>query len=525
MFGKKDRILSIKIGEKYIKFILVEKKNNQRIIKNNLNVEMDPEILENTEKTYAKIKEIIKENSWEKVTKNLLYNSPSIVIRDLEVPIIPKNELRPVIEREVEDIYGDISDKKLVYEIIGKVQKGNSKVYQLFFALIDKSDIDEIEKQKFNLKSIDLEIFADNRIFSNSISEEKNTLILDMTREKTTVFIYRGKHLKIYRELNIGGQVIDKKISNSLNISEEEAEEIKIEYGFVDQKRARELMNEGQKIGIPLNMVYQDITEQWNRKIETSIEYFKNNNQGEGVDEFYITGKVSDLKGIKQFLKDKWEIEIKDFLADNLFKDETSDENKIDFKRNIAPLGATLLDEPIIDLKEEKNEDDAKYKLKYIIIAIIVMIILFIGYKKYKIIKIQSEIENYRGKIKKLEKPLDDYRKLEETESFLKNEIEKLESMSNKNGDFVDFLYSLDGLINNNIHFQSINYSKNKVLLKGTSISNGGFPEVAINNFLSQLDKKYQNVNLTNMTKQEETVVSFEINLILDGGESKNGKN
>jgi len=520
IFGKNKEILGIDIGSFDIKFVLVSK--NKKIIRQIEIVNIPRDVVDKIEYIQNKIEKMIEEKKWNKKLININFNSDNIVQRGIKIPIIPENEIFPVIKREVEKLYGKNEGKKLIFENLGEGKDEKNGHYNIYFALIPQDEIDKYKKYKMKINSLDLPLFSKNRIYQEIVKEEENVLVLDLGESTTGLMIYSNKNLTVYREINIAGKDITAVLETILKKSEEDAEKLKRKYGYVSKKKAEQKQIEIEnEMEAQLNFAYQSVMNKLSRKIVNSIEYFKINNRGIGIDKTYITGGTSELKGIKEFL----ETEIGSKIIE-IYSGVESFEQNIEIKNPMLytnALGSTLMKKPILKIAEKKEnfiKGSAKKEksTNYIIGIIIVSLVLgTYMYKKMMINHMNKNITEYVNNIKKIDGKVKEYDELKEEIGQIEDKIKWVDGATDKRSDFIDFFYNLSKMTPANIYFIEIKYEGNKVVLKGKSISKDTFPEIPINNFFKQLELRYKKVKLKGIQKTDLETSSFEMELILIG--------
>jgi len=429
--------------------------------------------------------------------------------------------MEPVIKREVEKLYGRNEEKKIIFENLGKEKDERNEYYNIYFALIRKNEIEEYINYDIKINSLDLSLFSKNRIYSKVVEKEKNILILDLGENETELIIYNNGKLSVYREINIGGKDITAILETMLKKSEEEAEELKRKYGYISKNN---IIKEEKEIGAQLSFAYQSIMNKLSRKILNSIDYFKINNRGVGIDKIYVTGGTSQLKGIKEFLENEIENkEVEIYSGKELFKVEGKIENDVLYTN---AFGTMMLEKSIIKVEKkekiEKKDIKGEKKSTYIIVIIMIALIMSIYmYKKIKILYVEKKISEYVNNIEQIEEQIDKYENLTEKNNKMEEKIKWIEAVTDKRTDFIDFFYNLSKMTPTNIFFTDIKYENKKVILKGKSIAKDTFPEIPINNFFKQLESKYKKVKLKEIQKTNMETSSFEMELILVGKAEK----
>lgn len=524
--------LAINIELNSIKFIEYKLKKKSKKILNIEKVFIPNDIDNRDEFIKIKIKEILKEKKWMSHIINVNRYSSDLYIRGIQIPVIPNDEILIVLKREIKKFYGEIGNQKLIYEIMGEIDKDDKKEYVIFYIILPDSYLKLLENLDIKINSLDFDVFALNRIFKLNQTEKGNTMYIDFGFENLKLFVYIDANLIIYREVNIGGDEITRTISNFLQISYDEAEELKKEYGYISKQKTEELLEYGEKRGMYLNIAYQSVMDKIVRKLIHSIDYFTNQNKGSGIDKIYLCGGSSKLKNIKDLLIEELQIDnVEIYTGTENFEYDKSLESYF-FENSSCYtnlLGMTLIDKilykPTKILKKVNNKSNKNY-LK--IIMIIIVLLLPIAYI------LNNEFKNYsksNNEIKKIQKNIDmindasnNYDEILSKYNKIIEDEQRYEILNNKKNDLIDFLFDISHIISDRMYFETLSYDNNIVLIKGVVISEDGFPMINISDFSKKLENEYNKVVIKN-SKQEEFNYKASFNMELEiGGELNIGQ-
>lgn len=528
--GKKSLVINIEPN--VIKMLEFTNKKNKKIIYNCKVIEIPTNVDDREEYIKLRIKETMKENRWTSHRIILNYYDSALLIRGMNLPKIPKDEIEPVLRREVKKYYGELVDKKIIYEIIGEEIVDDREEYSVFYVMLNKEYLDRIENLDLKIETLDFDVFAIDRNFQETLQDEKNTLIVDFGYENLKLYIYRGNTLNIYREVNIGGDEITKTIANFLQVPYEEAEKLKCEYGYISKEKTEELLEYGEKRGMYLNIAYQSVMDKILRKLVHSIDYFKNQNHGIGVNKVYLCGGGAKLKNFQDLLKEELAIDNVETYsgAENFEYKEVPEDFFTDILHYSNLFGTINLDKVIYKPKKVKKKtvDKKNNKIKkyyYIATAfVLLMPLAFLYYSTHtQNEKIKQENKNYRNEIAELEKfSLEYEEKVNELEN-LKEEKAQLEIISNIDNEITDIMYELSYITDDSIYFDKVNFENKKLKLEGLAFSEDGFPERYINEFVKRAEEKYEEVNIRSLQKKESNKQARFIVEITPGGEN-NGR-
>jgi len=213
-----------------------------------------------------------------------------------DLPPMTKEELPEAVRFEARQyIPLPLSEVTLDWQILKeKVISGKQKQFRILLVAVPKRTVEQYQEiaksaglEKFALEA---EIFALIRALIKEREEEKKVVCLvDIGARTTSVSIVERGELFISHSFDtFSGNILTAQVSRSLNISLEEAEELKIKFGMVD---------ESQNLRIILQPLVDDLV----KKIE---KIFSNYEKGDGtqIEMIILTGGGSQLKGLKDYI-------------------------------------------------------------------------------------------------------------------------------------------------------------------------------------------------------------------------------
>lgn len=292
-------MIGIDVGTKNIKLCCVEKKSEEFL---DVYYDMEPLPQSPTAKDYSRImKSMIKKA---KVPKDEIITSvgdSEILIRKLDLPLMPKEELRSTIRLQAERlIYADLNEMDVDFHIRPGMQENRMDV---IFVAVPKAVVDKgmevIQYAGLNPYVMDV----DNLAMANSFlvfepeAYEKTVILVNIGHVKTCFTILCRGEFCFARNVGFGGKDIAVQIMKEMKIPYEKAEELKespakwSEYGLNIKNILRKSMPD------VLEALYK------------SIEYCRSQRLIDKVDKIYLSGGVSCLDGIDAFLKSILDIE------------------------------------------------------------------------------------------------------------------------------------------------------------------------------------------------------------------------
>lgn len=226
-----------------------------------------------------------------------------IVVRELTFPAMEQSQIESNIRHEIssflpykyEDYYVDykITDHiKADDDSMGKIKilvvaapKGQVSTY-----------VETFKKAGLNLKYIDVTPNVIAKLskavaIATGRSEVDDIAIIDFGAQSIDVSVLHQGNYSLHRAIPTGGEYLTSTIAEKLDVDEIEAEEYKCKTNFfIDDKD-------------PVSMHVQRYFDYNIKEIVRILEFFINRTQDEGVEQIYIMGGGSYLKGLPGYLK------------------------------------------------------------------------------------------------------------------------------------------------------------------------------------------------------------------------------
>jgi type IV pilus assembly protein PilM len=183
-------------------------------------------------------------------TKDALitFNSNSVIIREFEVPSGNEQELEAMIKNEIIQFFGMTDTDLVEYRKIGETETGGMKKVKVRAAVMNKeiahAYYDLLDSLKLKPVALDIhanvisKIFNEQTAINNNLSN--NYIILDIGYSGTMIYLISQGSLNFFRSISFGGKVVDRLLAGLFALSEEKAEEKKLEYLSDKQERIAE---------------------------------------------------------------------------------------------------------------------------------------------------------------------------------------------------------------------------------------------------------------------------------------------
>lgn len=305
MFFKK-RILGIDIGTDAIKIVEISALGKHMKLENYAQVHsssLSKESLLNIDEKgnlassqliSSAIRDILKESKIK--TKKVVFSIPDFLTFStyFEIPPMPEKEIAGAVYYNASKYLTlPSSEVTLDWKIIPSEQKDNNSI-KIFLIAVSNQVIKEYRQIA---RSIGLELYAmEPEVFGikrSLIGSVKDTIcFLDMGAKTSTINIVDNGYLKRSYSFNIGGNQLSDDLMSTLKISLSEAEKIKIDEGLMSKKEeaVRVIKNSVDQIFLEIKNISSEFLEKEKKQIK----------------EFYITGGLSSMPGLKSYFADKF---------------------------------------------------------------------------------------------------------------------------------------------------------------------------------------------------------------------------
>lgn len=309
--GKKRKVVAFDIGYSTIKIV------EGTYYKKNLSIEKLIEIdtpkgaikdgaIVNKDKLTNVLELALSNNSISAKEGICTNNSTTIINRELTIPKVEDDELDTVVRYEIQQYLPiNLDDYVLQTNILGEEElDGNEKLNMRAIAYPEKMARGYYELlESLNLEplALDVNYNALNKL-SNYIKvineyeykSKEVAVFIDMGATSIDVNIYNEGILQFTRMIKSGGVNLDDILTESLNIPADEVEKYK--ENNIDLSL--------EKLSAQERDVVSEIDE-WIDKIEKVIQFYKNKNMGISVDNIFIYGGTSKIKGLSEYMTSK----------------------------------------------------------------------------------------------------------------------------------------------------------------------------------------------------------------------------
>lgn len=259
------------------------------------------------------ILKVIKELTEEKGIKTnkvvFVNNSTSIINRNISIPKIYDEDLRTLVTFEIQKFLPINMNDYIIqyydpYENKGDTEKQNVLSIIYPYKMI-KQYYELCKEAKMIPVALDVSFNSAKKLIEYSMSEvmEGRTIAaIDIGYDDLYISIYDKGILKFTRIVRKGCKQIDRYISEYRKVNMKEAEVIRSDIGLDYQE-----LNDDKEISEAIT----EYIETWVEEINRIIQFYKNKNHGQGVEEIFIYGGGSMMTNVDRYLEDKLNISVK----------------------------------------------------------------------------------------------------------------------------------------------------------------------------------------------------------------------
>lgn len=233
-------------------------------------------------------------------------------------------EAKKVVPLDFKKIYWD-------YTVYPLPEKGMQYVT---FVAIDQPTLNDYVEVcgRLGIDVVEFSLIATSlaRVFLPKVSK-KNSAIIDMGGELSSVSIFSGSNLlKLSVTIPVAGDTFNAAISSELGVSDIEAEQMKVKFGFM------EAPNPGYSAAMDKTM------QKFIEEIKQAIDFYEKST-GEKIDFIYLTGGSSLLKGVEQKITETLGRKIDNLLAQPFISESKIFKEEINLKLYANAVGNALL--------------------------------------------------------------------------------------------------------------------------------------------------------------------------------------
>jgi type IV pilus assembly protein PilM len=256
----------------------------------------------------------------------------AVIVKKISLPQMTQEELAESIHWEAEQyIPFDIQDVALDYELVEGSGSGGNMDVMLIAVKKDKiSDYSSAISQAGKTAGVvDVDVFALQNCYEVNYGVDPGRVValLNVGASIMNINIVKGATSIFNRDIAVGGNQYTDAIQKDLNLSFEQAENLK--KGARVEGAARE----------NLGPILQAVSENIALEIQKTFDFFKATSSEDRIDRIFLSGGTSKVQGLQDLLSDRFEagVEIMNPFNNVIYNPKDFDP---DFISEIGPSAA-----------------------------------------------------------------------------------------------------------------------------------------------------------------------------------------
>ncbi len=233
--------------------------------------------------------------------------STSVITRELTLPYAKDEALKNMVQFEVEQYLPIMLNEYVIeHRILEEFTEEEAKKLKILVAAmpldISKSYFEFIKALKLRPIALDIHTNSISKLFDKNIkindenySTDKTVAVIDIGNTYINLSIIKDGIHEFSRLIEQGGREIDIEIANSFNLALDEAEEKKIEHDSI------EAASESLTSSSMINEIIRSSINEFIDGIRRLFQYYTSRSHGNKVDQIFLYGGSSKIKGLLQY--------------------------------------------------------------------------------------------------------------------------------------------------------------------------------------------------------------------------------
>lgn len=289
--------VGIDISTDMVRFVELKKKDGINVVSKYSTVSIPPNIVQSGSVqdpvSMSKIiDEIAKKHNF--TFANVALPEEQSFIVQMDVPRIESEDIRTFIELHLED-YVPITAMESIFDFI-EIPSSSENTISVIVCVFPRKIVDQyleifsgtsVTPKMFELQSqaISRAIFPANHV--------STYMGIDIGKDITNIFITKNNVVHFSAIIDMGGDDITNEISKSLNISFDEADDLKIQNGLIDNQDKSDVRT-----------IILPILEKMRAEIIKYYTYWTSKNgESSQIDRIYLAGGGANLVGITEYFE------------------------------------------------------------------------------------------------------------------------------------------------------------------------------------------------------------------------------
>ena len=301
LFAKKNHLVGLDIGSKTVKLCDVLETRKKGFILNKFgmitlpNGAIEDGVIKDPETVSEAICELFKVQKIREKNVAISIGGYSVIVKKIQLQNMTDSELQETIQYEAEQyIPFDINDVNLDFHILGESQVAANKLDVILVAAkkeLVSEYVNLIELSGLRPCVVDIDAFALQNIYEiNYDTKEEVVALIDIGASKTSLNIVKDGVSLFTRDVSLGCNQINLKISNKVVCSLEDAETIKL--------TGKSNKITPQEIAEIVTLVIGD----WCLEIRRAIDFFYSTYPDDQIRKILISGGGANINEFLQIL-------------------------------------------------------------------------------------------------------------------------------------------------------------------------------------------------------------------------------
>jgi len=513
---RKDRLIGLDIGSCSIKLAELAHQQGTLVISKLKLQEIDSH-KDSQDSQLDALKDLFRDINTKEAKINVVINCPQNCTKISVIPFMPESEILEALKWEMRNFISFPIDQAVIdYEIIAEINEGGVKRFKVAVACCPQKTVtrylDLLSLAKLGPSLFTQHGFALKNVITNLCPKENRIVaLLDVGYNFSELFIFQDEELVFSRKLPVAGDNFTQDMTQSLvsdlgktELTSEEAESIKKEYGILDSDDSRILDNKITRAQL-ISLLRPNL-EKLATEVERSFAFYREKEQCAPVELLLLLGGGSSLKNLAKYLNESLGIPVR--LGNPLMAFPSSGPSLLSDEPEAvhsfaSALGAALASPGVINLlpveiKQQTRLLIKRSSIKALVTAVVVILVLLYA-------GMSLSLSTYDKRIAAAELEL----------GALAPQIEQLPKRAflggilNQRICWSDALKEISNLIPEQICLTEINAQKDILTLKGQIKSSPLATEQVLTEFMRSLEEG----------------IFREVNLISTKGSSQDGLN
>lgn len=243
----------------------------------------------------------------------------SVIMKKINLAVMTEEELQHHIQAEAEQyIPFDIDEVYIDFQDLHTNQDDEGRTDVMLVAAkkeVVNRYIEMLEGIGLKVVVVDVDAFALENAFELSMGQDDNVILVDIGSSKMNINIISGGASVFARDVFLGSRQLTEQIQNNLEVSFEEAEDLKI----CAQDAGGQLPQ--------LEETFSGACTQWVLEIKKALDFYNSNYPEQPIDKMVISGGGAHINGLEHYFANESNLSVELF---NPFVSTVVDSQKID---------------------------------------------------------------------------------------------------------------------------------------------------------------------------------------------------